>query len=69
MSRGFSRAQQLGLGLEVWSCRCGDRCLNLGSQPPLPPSPRQAEETPFPPPAAVPVREAGGAAEGDPDAV
>jgi hypothetical protein len=31
--------------------------------------PRQAEEAPFPPPAVVPVSEAGGAAEGDPDAV
>ena len=33
------------------------------------PSPRQAEEAPVPPPAAVPVRKARGAAEGDPDAV
>lgn len=36
---------------------------------PLSASPRQAEKTPFPPPAVVPVRKAGRAAEGDPNAV
>ena len=55
-----------------WAGRAGLWWLKLmleSRSPPHPPSPSQAEETALPPAAVVPVSEAGGAAEGHPDAV